>query len=49
MNVRVGVHTLAALCGIAAANAAFAGYIGESFLHVADVSGGWPGDRKSVV
>jgi hypothetical protein len=45
MNVRVGFRALAALCGLSWASAVFAGYVGESFLQVADVSGGWPGEQ----
>lgn len=36
---------LAAVCGLSWAGAALAGYVGESFLQVADIAGGWPGEN----
>ena len=36
---------LAAAIGLSWAGVASAGYIGESFLQVPDVSGGWPGEK----
>lgn len=45
MNVRICGAALAAVCGLLWASATFAGYVGESFLKVAGVAGGWPGER----
>lgn len=43
--MNIGRIALGLVCCCFWANAALAGYIGESFLRVADVSGGWPGDK----
>src|SRR5262245_56242935 len=41
----MGRAAFVAICGLFWASTAFAGYVGESFLHVAGVSGGWPGEK----